>query len=201
MPSSELSSDAYRFHRSLDHDPSSARPRNVAKVEPYSFNTNMATSPSKARIILNSMGNTSSNSSTSSSAASLAGMNRQSNACQSDFLVPHPAAHLIPPAAAPSQSLSNSSYTTPPMLLSESLMHGSLHRLPAVENALYNEHPTGLAFSSNNAQQKYRSLTQADLRARIVRLVDPFDSHPRSCVLQREDISLNVLFSSLSLFF
>ena len=42
MPSSDLSFDAYRFRRLNDQDQmTSTRLRNVAKVEPYSINTNM----------------------------------------------------------------------------------------------------------------------------------------------------------------
>jgi hypothetical protein len=194
MPSSDLSFDAYRFRRLNDHDPmTTARLRNVAKVEPYSINTNMVrplnqslssqlpttittptAAPSKARTILNSMGNTPTNSSTSSSAASLGGTIRHPNVRQSDFLVPNPLYSTpTPPPSHISQPLSNSSsYTTPPstsILLSESLLHGSPHRLSNTNNSsLYNGRSPSLA-SSNNSQTKYRPSTQGDIYATKVK--------------------------------
>ena len=133
MPSSELAYDAYRFRRLNDQEQmtSAANPtsrlRNVAKVEPYSINTNMVRPlyqsspspsaslpstkiipttktttvppPSQARTILNSMGNTPTHSSASSSAGSLNGMIRHPNVRHSDFLVPNPA--YAPPTVKP----------------------------------------------------------------------------------------------------
>jgi len=185
MPSSELSYDAYHFRRLNDQDQmTTTRLRNVAKVEPYSINTNMVrplyqssstqpistTVPSKARIILNSMGNTPTNSSTSSSAASLGGTIRHPNVRHSDFLVPNPA-YSTPPPPPTSQPLSNSSssYTTPPstsILLSESLSHGPTHRLANTNNtSLYNGRSTGLTSSTNNSPQKYQSSIQGDVHS------------------------------------
>jgi hypothetical protein len=177
MPVSELSYDAYRFRRLNDPDQITARPRNVAKVEPYSINTNTVrplyqssqpitttAAPSKARIILNSMGNTPTNSSTSSSAGSLGGMIRHSNIRHSDFLVPNPAY---------SQPLSNSSsYRTPPILLSESLSHGSLHQLPIANIPSYNGCTNTLTSSTNNSQEKYRSSRKGDFHSSMVRLIN-----------------------------
>lgn len=190
MPSSELSYDAYRFRRLNDHDQiSTTRQRNIAKVEPYSINTNMVrplyqssslsqpistTVPSKPRTILNSMGNTPTNSSTSSSAASLGGTIRHPNVRHSDFLVPNPAYSLAPPPHT-SQALSNSStYTTPPstsLLLSESLSHGSSHRLPNTNTTLLSNGRSTAALSSsiNNSSQKYQSSTQGDFLSNKVK--------------------------------
>lgn len=164
MPSSELTYDAYRFRRLNEQDPvTGTRSRNVAKVEPYSINTNMlrplyqlssssqatnTTQPSKTHNIPNSIGNTPTNSSTSSSVASLCGTIRHPNVRNSDFLMPNPAYSTQPtpppppppppPPSHTSQPLSNSSsYVTPPstsMLLSESLIHGSSRRLPSTNN-------------------------------------------------------------------
>jgi len=181
MPSSELSYDAYRFRRLNDHDPmtTATRLRNVAKVEPYSINTNMVrplyqssslsqptstTVPPKAHAILNSTGNTPTNSSTSSSAASLGGTIRHPNIRHSDFLTPNPSYSIAPPPHI-SQPLSNSSsYTTPPstsILLSESLSQGSVNRLPS-NGSLHNGRSTGLISSTNNSPPKYQSSTQGD---------------------------------------
>jgi len=188
MPSSELSYDAYRFRR-LNHQDSApaptsttTRPRNIAKVEPYSMNTNtvrplyqslspskptMETTgvPSKARINLNSVGNTPTNSSTSSSAGSLGSMIRHS-----DFIMPNPAY-----SKPLSQPLSNSpsSYTTPPILLSESLSHGSLHQLPNANIPSYNGHTTtGLHSLKNNSQEKYQSYIQGDFPSSMVKIIN-----------------------------
>jgi hypothetical protein len=184
MPSSELSHDAYRFRRLNDHDQmTTTRLRNVAKVEPYSINTNMVrplyqssssqptptTVPSKARIILNSTGNTPSNTSTSSSAASLGGTIRHPNVRHSDFLVPNPTYSTPPPPLShTSQPLSNSSsYTVPPptsITFPESISHGSSHRLANSNNiSLYNGRSTSMASSINNSHQKYRPSTKEDL--------------------------------------
>jgi hypothetical protein len=186
MPSSELSYDAYRFRRLNNQDQmTTTRLRNVAKVEPYSINTNMVrplyqssqpTStpvPPKSRNILNSMGNTPTNSSTSSSAASLGSTIRHPNVRQSDFLVPNPVYPTAPPPHK-SQPLSNSSsYTTPPstsILLSESLSHGSKNRLLNTNNtSLSNGRSTGLISSINNSSQKYQSSTQGDFHSNKVK--------------------------------
>jgi hypothetical protein len=181
MPSSELSYDAYRFRRLNDPDQMTpaTRLRNVAKVEPYSINTNMVrplyqstslsqptstTVPSKAHMIPNSTGNTPTNSSTSSSAASLGGTIRHPNIRHSDFLIPNPSYSTAPPPYV-SQPLSNSSsYTTPPstsILLSESLSQGSANRLPN-NTPLHNGRSTGLIPSTNNSPQKYQSSIQGD---------------------------------------
>ena len=97
----------------------------------------------KARINLNSMGNTPVNSSTSSPAGSFGGgMIRNS-----DFLMPIPAY---------SRPLSNSpsSYTTSPILPPpEPFAHGSLHQLPAAYNIpSSNGHTTNFPSSKNNFQ-------------------------------------------------
>jgi hypothetical protein len=175
MPSSELSYDAYRFRRLNDQDSNTTRPRNIAKVEPYSMNTNLirplyqssqpitetSVVPSpKARIHLNSMGNTPTNSSTSSSAGSLR---------HSDFLIPNSA--YLKPHPQP-LSHSSSSYTTPPILLSESLSHGSLHQLPAANIPPYNGHTTGLPSSKNHSQDKYQSSTLRDFQSSMVRIIN-----------------------------
>jgi hypothetical protein len=197
MPSSDLSFDAYRFRRLNDHDQmTSTRLRNVAKVEPYSINTNMVrplnqsllsqptitttptTVPSKPRIIPNSIGNTPTNSSTSSSVASLGATIRHPNVRQSDFLVPNPSYSTPPPPPRHiSQPLSNSSsYTTPPstsILLSESLSHGSPHRLSNTNNSsLYNGRSPSLASSTNNSQQKYRPSIQGDIYSTKVKYIN-----------------------------
>ena len=191
MPASELSHDAYRFRRLNDHDPittATTRLRNVAKVEPYSINTNTirplyqssssqltaaattppTTVPAKARIILNSVGNTPSNTSTSSSAGSLGGTIRHQNVRHSDFLMPNPAYSTpIPPPT--SQPLSNSSsYAVPqstPISYSEALSHGSLHRLPNknTNTALYNGRSPSATSSIDNSQQKLRPSIKTDL--------------------------------------
>lgn len=164
MPSSELSYDTYRFRRLNDTDKvtssmPAARLRNVAKVEPYSINTNMvrplyqSSQPtSTTRIHLNSTGNTPTNSSTSSSVASLGNTIRHPNIRQSDFLIPNPG-YSKTSSQPQSQAMSNSSsYTTPPStsaLLSESLSNLSTHRLPhTTNNSLYNGRSTGLTSST-----------------------------------------------------
>jgi hypothetical protein len=183
MPSSELSYDAYRFRRLNDSAPmtTTTRLRNVAKVEPYSINTNMVrplyqssslsqptTVSSKAHMIPNSTGNTPTNSSTSPSAVSLGAIIRHPNIRNSDFLTPNPSYSTAPPPPPPhvSQPLSNSSsYTTPPstsILLSESLSQGSVNRLPS-NTSLHNGRSIGLIPSTNNSPQKYQSSTQGDL--------------------------------------
>ncbi|UJR20854.1 hypothetical protein I4U23_023964 [Adineta vaga] len=172
MSPSELAYDTYRMLRLNDHDSINTRTKNIAKVEPYSIHTNTvrplypssstlkpitmtnttATTtttttdlPSKARISLNSIQNTPTNLSTSSS--SMSSKIRQSNNHHSDFLVPN--TRFSPSSPAP---LSNSSsYTTPPVLLSESLSHGSLHHLPTINSSLFNGRPTGLTSSRNNS--------------------------------------------------
>ncbi len=189
MPSSELSYDAYRFRHLNNQDQmTTTRLRNVAKVEPYSINTNMVRPlyqsssssqpistpvPSKSRNILNSMGNTPTNSSTSSSVASLGSTIRHPNVRQSDFLVPNPVYSTAPPPHK-SRPLSNSSsYTTPPstsILLSESLSHGSANRLLNTNNTLLsNERSTGFISSTNNSPQKYQSSTQGDFHSNKVK--------------------------------
>ncbi|CAF2819700.1 unnamed protein product [Rotaria sp. Silwood2] len=187
MPVSELSHDAYRFRRLNDQESTTIRPRNVAKVEPYSINTNavrplyqstsqpMTTTttittaattttsavPLKARINLDSMGNTPTNSSTSSSAGSLGGMIRHPNVHHSDFLTPNPAYPTLS-----SQPLSkSSSYIAPPILLSESLSHGLLHQLPSANIPSYNGRTTSLASSTNNFQRKYSSPKQGEFHS------------------------------------
>lgn len=189
MPTTELSFDAYRFRRLNDQESlTNTRPRNIAKIEPYSMNINAvrplyqsssilqptpeittATTtavPSKARINLNSIGNTPTNSSTSSSAGSLGGMIRHS-----DFLMSNSAySNLVP--QPPSNS---SSYTTPPILLSESLSHGSLHQLPSANIPSYNGHTsTGMSSLKNNSQDKYQSSIQGDFHSSMVtkKLID-----------------------------
>jgi hypothetical protein len=163
MPSSELSFDAYRFRRLNNQDSGPTRPRNIAKVEPYSMNTNTMrplyqssqpiTEPTvvpslKARSHLNSMGNTPINSSTSSSAGSLR---------HSDFLISNSAYSKPYPYPHPQPTSASSSYPIPPILLSESLSHGSLHQLPAANIPSYNGHATGLPSLKNNSQDKYHS--------------------------------------------
>jgi hypothetical protein len=191
MPSSELSYDAYRFRGLNDHDQmTTTRLRNVAKVEPYSINTNMVrplyqssqpittTVSSKGRNILNSMGNTPTNSSTSSSAASLGGTIRHPNVRHSDFLTPNPAYSTAPPPSHTSQPLSNSSsYTTPPstsILLSESLSQISPQQLSNTNNnSLYNPRSTALISSSPNSPQKYQSSsTQGDFYSGKVKIIE-----------------------------
>lgn len=139
MPSSELSYDSYRIHRLNDQDqisgssPSTSRLRNVAKVEPYSINTNMvrplyqssvSSSPLKpsTKIIpapaatsttttqafqqragLNSVANPSAPASISSSAAPVSGLIRHPNVRQSDFLVPNPTYSTATPTQTVSQ--------------------------------------------------------------------------------------------------
>jgi hypothetical protein len=188
MPSSELSYDTYRFRRLNDHDQmTTTRLRNVAKVEPYSINTNMVrplyqssssqptstTVPSKGRIILNSMSNTPTNSSTSSSAASLGGTIHHPNVRHSDFLIPNPVYSTAPPPRSSQPFSNSSSHTTPPstsILLSESLSHGSTHRLPNTNNiSLSNGRSTGLTSSINNSSQKYPSSTQGDFHSSKVK--------------------------------
>ena len=194
MPSSELSHDAYRFRRLNGNDPTTARPKNIAKVEPYSINTHRplyqpsatqpitvastitVNTPSKARAMQNSLGHTPTNSSASSSAGSLAGMMRQPKILHSDFLEPNPAysARSIPlPCRTTSQSLSHSSsYTAHPMLLSESLSHGSLHRLP-VTHTFFDDEPTySLTSSRQHPQEKHRSSVQGKFHSSIVRRVN-----------------------------
>lgn len=190
MPSAELSYDAYRFRRLNDQDSSSSRQRNVAKVEPYSINTNtvrplyqssspttaqsgpmsnttVPTIPSKARINIDSMGNTPTNSSTSSSAGSFGSMMRHSNILQSDFITPNPA---YPTLA--SQPLPNSSFfMKPSMPPSEPLSHGSLHQLSAANIPSYNGRATSLTSSTNTFQQPYPSSTQRDFHASMVRII------------------------------
>jgi hypothetical protein len=175
MPSSDISYDAYRFRRLNDQDPSQQRPRNIAKVEPYSMNTSairplhqssqLITEPTvvptlKARIQLNSMGNTPTNSSTSSSAGSFR---------HSDFVIPNPA--YSKPHPQPTSS-SSPPYPTPPILLSESFSHGSLHKLPIANIPSYNGHTTGLPSSKNNSQDKYQSSIQRDFQPGMVRIID-----------------------------
>jgi hypothetical protein len=188
MPSSDLSYDAYRFRRLNDQDQMKTAPmtaatrlRNVAKVEPYSINTNMvrplyqtlsqpaATSvPSKTRIVLNSMGNTPTNSSTSSSAGSLNGMIRHPNVRHSDFLMPNPAYSTAPTSQTSKPLLNSSSYTkpaSPSILLSESLSQGSSHRSPTTNTSLNNGRSTNVAPTSNTSQPKYRLSTQGDFHS------------------------------------
>jgi len=184
MSSSDLSYDTYRFCRLNDHDSITTRPRNIAKVEPYSINTNTvrplyqsslqpvtmttAVVPSKARISLNSMENTPTNSSTSSSAGSHGGRLRHSNIQHSDFLTPNP-----PYPTPPLQPVSNSpSYITPPILLSQSLSHGSLHQLPAANSPSYNERTTGLTSSTTNFRQIYPSSTQGGSHSSMVSIIN-----------------------------
>ena len=194
-PSPDRSYHYYRSRLLNEQEPIMTRSKNIAKVEPYSINTNTnrplnqpttkattttaattttttttTVAPLKARINLDSMGNTPTNSSTSSSAGSLGGMINPSHISYSDFLVPNPAYQTLP-----SQSLSNfSSYKTLPILLSESLSHGSLHQLPAINSSSYNLHTTGLTSSINNFQQTYPSLTQGDIRSSVVRIINRF---------------------------
>jgi len=167
MPSSELSYDAYRFHRLNDTDQLTStmpatRLRNVAKVEPYSINTNMvrplyqsAQPTSTAHIHLNSTGNTPTNSSsTSSSVGSLGNTIRHPNVRQSDFLIPNPEYSKTPSYSQSKAKSNSSSYTTPPsttsVLLSESLSNMSTHRLPSTPNntSLHNGCSIGLNSTS-----------------------------------------------------
>ena len=158
MPTSDLSYDAYRFHRSIDMDPLVAvRPtKNVAKVEPYSIhsaNNRLEPPPTKARIFLNSMGTSSAHS--SSSTSSLSGMTRHSNVVlQSDFLVPHRAysprfVAPPPPPTAPSSA--------GPMLF----LPGS-PRLTNADLSLANGHTSRALLSTMNSSAKSRSLTPRD---------------------------------------
>lgn len=198
MPSSELSYDAYRFHRSNDYDPMGHnRPKNIAKVEPYSINTTNNRSqpattttamtqnfvstppPNQARSFLNSMGTTSTNS--SSSTSSLLGMNRHANVLQSDFLVPHrahsprfvaPPPPPVPPAISqPSYPPAQPSSPSSILFLSESVPHSSLHSL-AVANHSLSHTPTARLLSSNkNSTEKSRSLTPRDFYSHSVRTI------------------------------
>ena len=191
MPTSDLAYDVYHFRRLNDPEPitPATRLRNIAKVEPYSINTNMVRplyqssalsqptstiASSKAHTIPNSTGNTPTNSSTSSSAASLGGTIRHPNIRHSDFLIPNPSYSSAPPPPPPaslhaSQSLSkSSSYATPPppplstsILLSESLCQGSANRLPS-NTSLHNGRSTGLIPSTNTSPPKHQSTTQGD---------------------------------------
>ncbi|CAF1583217.1 unnamed protein product, partial [Adineta ricciae] len=200
MPTSELSHEAYRFRRLNDHDQmtnSTTRLRNVAKVEPYSINTTMnrplyqasstqmtahnipppprtTSASAKARIILNSVGNTPTNTSTSSSAASLGGVIRHQNVRQSDFLIPNPsystpaAKTITVPAPPPShtfQPFSSSSSYPAPQSTSMSSSHGPPHQLSNNNNKtlLYNGRSASVASSLNPTQQKYRPSTKIDL--------------------------------------
>ncbi len=174
MPLTEISVDAYRFRRLNDQDSNlPARPRNIAKVEPYSMNTNAVRPlyqsppsqliteapavPTKARIHLNSMGNTPTNSSTSSSAGSLGGMIHHS-----DFLTPN--LSYSKPLSQPFATFSSSSYPAPPISFSDLLSHGSLHQLPAANIPAYNGHMTGMTALKN------QSSIQGDLQPSMVRL-------------------------------
>ncbi|CAF0986323.1 unnamed protein product [Rotaria sp. Silwood1] len=193
MPSSELSHDAYCFRRLNDHDSTTIRPRNVAKVEPYSINTNtvrplyqstsqpmtmtttttttapaaITTTTATVAVPLKARINFDSmgNTPTNSSTSSSAG--------SLGGMIRHPNVHhsdfLTPNPAYPtlsSQPLSNSaSYITPRMLLSESLSHGSLHQLPSANIPSYNGRTTGLTSSTNNFQQKYPSPTQGEFHS------------------------------------
>ncbi|CAM4895290.1 unnamed protein product [Rotaria socialis] len=182
MPSSELSYDAYRFRRLNDQDSTVVRPRNVAKVEPYSINTNTVRSqfqstpstfqspsisttnmttpvvPTKPRTNLDSMGNTPTNSSTSSSIGSLGGIIRHPNILHSDFLTPNP----IYPTST-SQPLSNNSlYTKPSILSAEPLSQDSLQQLPTANSPPYNERTIGLTSAPNTFQQQYPSSIKGD---------------------------------------
>lgn len=190
MPSSELSYDAYRFRRINDQDQiSSTRLKNIAKVEPYSINTNMVrplyqsssisqptsttTIPTKPRTILNSMGNTPTNSSTSSSAASLGGTIRHPNVRHSDFLTPNPTYSTAPPLHTSQQSSNSSSYTTPPstsLLLSESLSRGSSHRLSNTNNNSFTNGRSNISNPFiNSSPQKYQSPIQGDFLSNQVK--------------------------------
>ncbi|CAF3541406.1 unnamed protein product [Adineta steineri] len=194
MPSSELSYDAYRFRRMNDHNQmastTAARPKNIAKVEPYSINTNTVrplyplsssqligtpttptTIPSKTRIVLNSVGNTSSNTSASSSAGSLGGTIHHQNVRYSDFLTPNPtfstptplsSSHISQPQPNSSSYIPNQSTS---MSLSETLSHGSLQRLPNNNNTtlLHNARSTNIVPSLNDPTQRFRSPTKSDL--------------------------------------
>lgn len=170
--SRENSSDAYRIIRFNEPEPTMRRPKNIAKVEPYSMNNNAihslyqspatavssTSSSSKARIDLNSMGNTPTNSSTStSSAVSLGGMIRHS-----DFLTPHS-------TYSKSQPLPNSSstYITPPIPFSESFVHDSMHQHPS-----YNGHKNDLPSAISNSQDKYQASLTKDLHASMVRIIN-----------------------------
>ncbi len=166
IPSTEFSFDAYRFRPLNNQDSIGIRPKNIAKVEPYSMNTNTVRPlyqtttettvvPSKARINLNSLGNTPINSSTSSSAGSLGGVIRHS-----DFLLPNPTY---------SKPLPNvSSYATSPILLSESLSH----QLSTANVPSSNGHTTGLISSKNTSQEKYQSSIQGDFHSSLVRIIN-----------------------------
>lgn len=195
MPTSEITHDAYRFRRLHEQDQmAKTRLKNVAKVEPYSVNTNLVRplyqlaasqpttttttttsttstmAPSKTRTTQNNVINSLTNSSTSS-AASLTGTIRHPNVRNSDFLVPNPtySTTVPPPPLHQSQPLSNSSsYITPPtsLLLSESLSHVSPQRIPHTNHtSLPNGRSTNLAATVNNFKEKYQSSTQPDFHS------------------------------------
>ena len=145
-PSLDMSSDVYRFQQQDSNV--QRRPKNIAKVEPYSMNNNTTRPLSQARIELNSMGNTPTNSSTSSSSAvSLGGMIRHS-----DFLLPI--------------SKSSSSYIPPPIPFSQSFVDDSLHQYPS-----YNEQRKDLPLPISHSQDKYQSSLPKDLHASMVRII------------------------------
>jgi hypothetical protein len=183
--------DAHRFPRTIDLDPMTIRPKNVAKVEPYSIsndahrsaypspsgpiNTNDSLNNStKARIIPNSMENTS----TSSSAASLAGMIRRPNALQSDFLVPNPAYFL-------SQSPSRSELM-PSLHSSEPFTYGSLYPSAGSARSLRDEHQPGFLSSNRILNGKYRFFDEVKPRLDRVRLPERFHQAPSSLRLSYE---------------
>lgn len=189
MSPSELAYDTYRLCRLNDPDSTGARSKNIAKVEPYSINTNpvrplypsslqpitmttttASTVPAKTRINLNSMENTPTNSSPSSSIGASQNIRiRQPASHHSDFLVPNPAY----PTPSPPPLSNSSSHTAAPILLSESLSHGSLQQLPT-----YNGRSTGLTASRNNSPS-----IPADFHSSMVRMIHTlwqqhFCSHP-----------------------
>ena len=193
MSPSELAYDTYRMCRLNEHDLINTRTKNIAKVEPYSINTNTvrphyqsssailqpvsmtnklpaittttttaaAAIPSMGRINLNSMENTPTNSSMNSNI-------RQPHVHHSDFLVPNPSY----PKPSPPPLSNSSSYTTPPVLLSESLSHGSLHQLPTVASSSFNGRTAGLTSSRHNSP-----LMQADFQSSIVRSINSLFYH------------------------
>lgn len=145
MPSSDVSHDAYRFHRSMDQDSNLLRPKNIAKVEPYSINNNTfrplystGTPTQSSSMTINSnnklvSGETNKarisskhNEPTSIhiSATSMPSMIRHSNVLQSDFLIPNPA------FLSKHSPLSLSSASPPAVLVSQSLSKSSSQTAP-----------------------------------------------------------------------
>lgn len=133
----------HRHHVSIPSLDVQRRPKNIAKVEPYSMNNNPTRPLSQARIELNSMGNTPTNSSTSSSSAiSLGGSMMR----YSDFLLP--------------LSKSSSSYIPSRIPFSDSFVYPT-------SNGQKNDLPSSISHS----QEKYQSSLTKDVHASMVRII------------------------------